>query len=204
MFSNVATTTLLAVLALWVGGLASYLVLRAVSAKALSSMRSSWRLTLENLAPTAVVAALQAVILTVLLSTLLDLGATSTARVLGLALLAGLVFAALNQALVAWFGGVGRFVSVVLVVLTAAGAITSAVPEIFDSVTPLLPLTPALRGLRAVAAGSGTGGGAAAPARGVARGRAGRRRAGHREGNGPYACRPSYPGGPSVRTILGP
>ena len=45
VFSNVATTTLLAVLALWVGGLASYLVLRAVSAKALSSMRSSWRLT---------------------------------------------------------------------------------------------------------------------------------------------------------------
>ena len=162
VFSNVATTTLLAVLALWVGGLASYLVLRAVSAKALSSMRSSWRLTLENLAPAAVVAALQAVILTVLLSTLLDLGATSTARMLGLTLLAGLVFAALNQALVASFGGVGRFVSVVLVVLTAAGAITSAVPEIFDSVTPLLPLTPALEGMRAVAAGAGTGGGAAA------------------------------------------
>lgn len=162
VFSNVATTTLLAVLVLWVGGLASYLVLRAVSAKALSSMRSSWRLTFENLAPAAVVAALQAVILTVLLTSLLDLGAGATARMLGLTLLAGLVFAALNQALVGWFGGVGRFVSVVLVVLTAAAAITSAVPEIFDSVTPLLPLTPALEGMRAVAAGSGTGGGAAA------------------------------------------
>ena len=77
-------------------------------------------------------------------------------------MLAGLVFAALNQALVGWFGGVGRFVSVVLVVLTAAGAITSAVPVVFDSITPLLPLTPALEGLRAVAAGAGTGGGAAA------------------------------------------
>jgi putative membrane protein len=162
VFSNVATTTLLAVLALWVGGLASYLVLRAVSAKALSSMRSSWRLTLENLAPAAVVGALQAVILTVLLTSLLDLGAGASARMLGLTVLAGLVFAALNQALVAWFGGVGRFVSVVLVVLTAAAAITSAVPAIFDSVTPLLPLTPALEGMRAVAAGSGTGGGAAA------------------------------------------
>jgi putative membrane protein len=162
VFSNVATTTLLAVLALWVGGLASFLVLRAVSAKALSSMRSSVRLTLESLLPAGVVAAVQAVILTVLLATLLDLGGVATARMLGLALLAGLVFAALNQALVAWFGGVGRFVSVVLVVLTAAAAITSAVPEVFDSITPLLPLTPALEGMRAVAAGAGSGGGAAA------------------------------------------
>jgi len=162
VFSDVATTTLLAVLALWVGGLASYLVLRAVSAKALSSMKSSVRLTLENLLPGAVVAAVQAVILTVLLSSLLDLGAGATVRLLGLALLAGVVFAALNQALVAWFGGVGRFVSVVLVVLTAAAAITSAVPEIFDSVTPLLPLTPALQGMRAVATGAGSGGGSAA------------------------------------------
>ena len=162
VFSNVATTTLLAVLALWVGGLASFLVLRAVSARALSSMRSSVRLTLESLLPAAVVAAVQAVILTVLLSSLLDLGTGATSRVLGLAVLAGLVFATLNQALVAWFGGVGRFVSVVLVVLTAAAAITSAVPEVFDSVTPLLPLTPALQGLRAIATGAGSGGGAAA------------------------------------------
>lgn len=161
VFSNVATTTLLAVLALWVGGLASYLVLRAVSAKALSSMKSSWRLSLESLLPAAVVAAVQAVVLTVLLDLLLDLSAGQTVRLLGLAVLAGLVFVALNQALVAWFGGVGRFVSVVLVVLTAAAALTSAVPEVFDSITPLLPLTPALQGMRAVVTGNGGGGQAA-------------------------------------------
>ena len=161
VFSNVATTTLLAVLALWVGGLASYLVLRAVSAKALSSMRSSWRLSLESLLPAAVVAGVQAVVLTVLLDLLLDLSAGQTVRLLGLAVLAGLVFVALNQALVAWFGGVGRFVSVVLVVLTAAAALTSAVPEVFDSITPLLPLTPALQGMRAVVTGNGAGGQAA-------------------------------------------
>ena len=74
VFSNVATTTLLAVLALWVGGLASYLVLRAVSARALSSMKPSWRLSLESLLPAAVVAVVQSVVLTVLLTALLDLG----------------------------------------------------------------------------------------------------------------------------------
>jgi putative membrane protein len=161
VFSNVATTTLLAVLALWVGGLASFLVLRAVSARALASMKSSVRLTLESLLPAGVVASVQAVVLTVLTRALLDLGAGQTVRLLGLALLAGWVFVALNQALVAWFGGIGRFVSVVLVVLTAAAALTSAVPEVFDSVTPLLPLTPALQGMRAIATGA-SGGGAAA------------------------------------------
>ena len=161
VFSNVATTTLLAVLALWVGGLASYLVLRAVSAKALSSMKPSWRLNLESLLPAAVVAVVQSVVLTVLLDLLLDLSAGETVRVFGLAALAGLAFVAVNQALVAWFGGVGRFVSVVLVVLTAAAALTSAVPEVFDTITPFLPLTPALQGLRAVVTGNGGGGQAA-------------------------------------------
>jgi putative membrane protein len=65
---------------------------------------------------------------------------------------------ALNQALVAWFGGVGRFVSVILVVLAAAASITSALPAVFDTVQPLLPLTPALEGFRSITtAAGGTG-----------------------------------------------
>lgn len=158
-FSDVATTTLLTVLALWVGGLASFLVLRPVSARALSSMQPSWRLALGSLAPAAVIAAVQAVVLSVLLTALLDLSAGQTVRLLGLSLLAGLTFVALNHALAAWFGGVGRFVSVVLLVLAVAGAITSAVPAFFDAVTPMLPLTPARQGMRAVVTGAGGVGG---------------------------------------------
>ena len=44
IYSDVATTTFLAVIALWIGGLVSYLVLRAVSARVLGSMKPSWRL----------------------------------------------------------------------------------------------------------------------------------------------------------------
>ena len=65
------------------------------------------------------------------------------AQLLPFLLLAGVAFAAVNQALVAWFsrdrplrlGGV-------LVVLAAAGAITSAVPELLDVVTPVPALDP--------------------------------------------------------------
>jgi putative membrane protein len=45
---------------------------------------------------------------------------------------------------------VGRFISVILVVAAAAGAITSAVPAAFDALGPFLPLTPALHGFRAI------------------------------------------------------
>ena len=77
-------------------------------------------------------------------------------------MLAALTFAMINHALVAWFGGVGRFVSVVVIVLAAAGAITSALPEAFDTITPFLPTTPALAGLRAIVSDSAGAGNHAA------------------------------------------
>jgi putative membrane protein len=160
-YADVATTTFLAVVALWVGGLASYLVLRAVSSRVLGSMKPSWRLALEGLAPGAAIATIQAVILTAILDRLLNLSANQVITLLPFAVLTGIAFAAVNHALVAWFGGAGRFVSVIIVVLAAAGAITSAVPELFEAITPFLPLTPALQGFRAITSdGSGAAGAA--------------------------------------------
>ena len=49
-YSDIATTTLLVVLALWLGGLASFMVLRPVTAGVLTSWKPSWRLALEGLA----------------------------------------------------------------------------------------------------------------------------------------------------------
>lgn len=160
-FSNVTTTTFLAVLALWIGALASYLVLRAVSSRVLSSMRSSWRLALAGLLPGLVIGVVQALALAVVLQLLLHLPAGRAVALGAFALLTAVTFVALNHALVAWFGGVGRFLSVALVVVGAAGAVTSAVPASFDTLRPYLPLTPALDGFRAIAA-SGTGASAAA------------------------------------------
>jgi putative membrane protein len=157
-FSNVTTTTFLAVLALWVGALATYLVLRAVTSRVLASMKPSWRLSLEGLLPGALIGVVQAVALTIVLQLLVELPAGRGARLGAFALLTAVTFAAVNHALVAWFGGAGRFASVLLVVVGAAGALTSAVPASFDVLRPFLPLTPALDGFRAIAGGgSGTG-----------------------------------------------
>jgi putative membrane protein len=156
LFADIANTTFLAAIALWLGGLASFIVLRAVPSSVLTSMKASWRLAAEALLPAAGVAAVQAVALTAVLQVLLELNFGQVAQLLPFLLLAGIAFAAVNQALVAWLGGVGRFISVALVVLAAAAAITSATPALLDLVTPFLPVTPALEGSRAIVS-DGTG-----------------------------------------------
>jgi putative membrane protein len=156
LFADIANTTFLAAIALWLGGLASFVVLRAVPSRALTSMKPSWRLAVEALLPGAGIAAVQALALTAVLQVLLELNAGEVAQLLPFLLLVGFCFAAINQALVAWLGGVGRFLSVAMLVLAAAAAITSATPALLDVVTPYLPVTPALEGARAIVShGSG-------------------------------------------------
>ncbi len=158
IFPDEASTTLLMMIALWLGALATFLILRAVPARVLSSMKPSWRLALEGILPAAVVGVVQAGALTAALGALLDLSASAVGVLLGLSIVTALSFAAINHALVAWFGGVGRFISVTVLVIAAAGAITSALPAAFDTIIPFLPTTPALDGLRAIVSdGSGAG-----------------------------------------------
>lgn len=159
LFADIANTTFLSVIALWLGGLASFVVLRAIPSRVLTSMKPSWRLAGDALLPAAGVAVIQSIALTVTLQILLDLSAGQVAGLLPFLTLAGLAFVGLNHALVAWLGGFGRFLSVAAVVLAAATAVTHAIPPFLAQVVPFLPLTPALEGARAIASGgSGAGG----------------------------------------------
>ncbi|MDN5762397.1 MAG: YhgE/Pip domain-containing protein [Microlunatus sp.] len=156
LFADIANTTFLAVLALWLGGLASFVVLRAIPSRVLTSMKPSWRLAAEALLPAAGIAVVQGITLTVVLQNLLELTSYQTAQLLPFTLLAALAFVAVNHALVAWLGGVGRFISVAAVVLSAAAAITDAIPMSLQQLVGTLPMTPALEGTRAIVSG-GTG-----------------------------------------------
>ena len=161
LFADIANTTFLTVLALWLGALASFVVLRAIPARVLTSMKPSWRLAGEALLPAAGIAAVQAIALTAVLQILLGLSAGQVLALLPFTLLAGLTFVAVNHALVAWLGGVGRFVSITAVVLATASAITQAVPPFLGQIVPFLPLTPALEGARAIVTDSVGAGGSA-------------------------------------------
>lgn len=150
LLPQAGSTSLLMVLALWIGALATFLVVQAVSAGTWMSSRPSWQLALLSMAPGAAVATVQAVALTVVGQVVLDLAPVRVLQLLALLLLIGFAFVGINHALAAWLGGVGRIISVAAVVLTAAGSIISAVPALFDAIRPFLPLSPALDAVRAL------------------------------------------------------
>lgn len=155
-----STLALLIMLALWVGGLVTYTVLKPIPASTLLSTKSSVAVWLRGLVPGVIVGLLQAVVLSILAVSVLDIDAVKGFDIAVLTFVSALVFMVLNFALVAWFGGVGRFLSVIAVVLAVAGRTIGAVPGFFDFVAPILPLTPAMNGFAAIAAGT-TGVGAA-------------------------------------------
>ncbi|MDN5807182.1 MAG: YhgE/Pip domain-containing protein [Brevibacterium sp.] len=155
-----STLALLIMLALWVGGLVTYTVLKPIPASTLLSTKSSFAVWLRGLVPGVLVGLLQALVLSILAVSVLDIDAIQGFDIAVLTFVSALVFMVLNFALVAWFGGVGRFLSVIAVVLAVAGRTIGAVPGFFDFVAPILPLTPAMNGFAAIAAGT-TGVGAA-------------------------------------------
>lgn len=152
----------LAALALWLGGLASFVVLGAVPRRALGSTRSSVALALGAFAPGALVGAVQGLALSAVLGFALDLSAGGWAAFTVLAVLAGVAFAAVNQGLVAVFGGVGRFIAVLVAVVGLAGAVVSTVPALVVDLFTASPLSAALHGLQGVVTGESGAGTAAA------------------------------------------
>lgn len=148
-----AATALLMVLALWLGGLATCLVIRAVALKTLISTRPTWQLVLHAFAPGFGIGVAQAVALTVIGQIVLDLSAGTVLAVFGLLILGAAVFTSINHALTAWLGGAGRIISVAMVTLTAAASIMSATPTFFHSLAPFSPLKPILDALKIVISG---------------------------------------------------
>ncbi|KQM16095.1 hypothetical protein ASF83_09390 [Plantibacter sp. Leaf171] len=142
-----------AVLALWLGALASFLVLRPAPTRAFGSTRSSLRLALGAFVPAGAIGMLQGLLVAVITAPLLDLDPAGWSAYAGIAVLAGLAFAAANQALNALFGGAGRFVSMIVAIVGLATGIIATVPQVLDQLLAFLPIAPALGGLQAIAIG---------------------------------------------------
>lgn len=154
LFGSSIVPFLLAV-ALWIGGLATFLVLGAWPARALGSTRSSLALALRAFAPGALIGVVQGVLLTVAMAGALHLSPGRWVALGGIAALAGVAFAAVNQGLVALLRGLGRFASVVIAVVGLATVVVSTVPAVLQSLFGLLPPAPALSAMQAVTTGSG-------------------------------------------------
>ena len=151
---------LLAMLALWFGGLASFIALQAVPRHALSSRRPSALLALRSLAPVAAIGAAQGLLVAIVVQFAADYDAGAWWTFAGLAVVAGVAFAAVNQALVAVFGGAGRWVSALIGVLAVATGVVSTIPGVLASIASLMPTAPAYNAMLAAltpAGGLGAG-----------------------------------------------
>lgn len=152
--------------ALWLGAVALFLLLRPVTARALASTASSGRLVFRTLSRAGALALAQAVPLVALLHLTLDVSWASLPATLAFSALLAIVFAAVHFALTALFGRFGIVISLVLLALQLAvmpGLLPGpAVSAPFQFVSSVLPLGHAVAGMQAVVAGSGGAAGAAA------------------------------------------
>lgn len=138
---------LLAAVVLWFGGLASFIVMRAHTARTLTSRRASATLALRSFAPAAAIGAGQGVLVALIVQFVASYDAAAWWAFAGTAVVAGVAFAAVNQALVALFGGIGRWVSALVGVVAVATGLISTVPGWLASIGAALPTAPAFAGL---------------------------------------------------------
>ncbi|MFJ8893340.1 YhgE/Pip family protein [Leifsonia sp. NPDC102414] len=136
--------------ALWLGALATFLVLQAVSRRAILTTRASGRIALDGFLPAAAIGAVQGVFVAGIMQFALSLDVGHWFGFAGVAMAVGVAFAAVNHGLVALLGGIGRFVSMLVVVVTLAAGIVSTVPGFFTSAMQWFPTSAAITAFRGV------------------------------------------------------
>ena len=138
---------LLATVVLWFGGLASFLAIRAFTARALTSRRSSASLALRGLAPAAAIGAAQGLLVALVVQIVAAYDPARWWGFAGVAVLTGVAFAAVNQALVAVLGGFGRWVAALVGVAALGAGIISTLPGWLAGLAGILPTSPAATAL---------------------------------------------------------
>lgn len=150
-----AAAALFVALALWACALGTYILTRAVPAAVQTSREPTWRIIARAAMPGTTIAVLAALVLSVALAPVLDLGFGRWLAFLAVTLLAALAFVALNQAATAIFKRPGRIASLAVLVLTVATGVISTIPGPLHTLGGYLPTHGAVLALRAVIAGSG-------------------------------------------------
>ncbi|MGO8685240.1 MAG: YhgE/Pip family protein [Thermoleophilia bacterium] len=145
-------------LALWVGALMAYFIIRPLGGRALASTLPDYQVALSSLWPALAVSSLQAVVMLLVLQFALGLHPVNVLAFYGFTLVSALCFTTILQWLSATFGPVGKFVAVVLLMLqltSSAGTFPlQLVPKFFRVINPVLPMTYVVQGLRQAISGN--------------------------------------------------
>ncbi|WBU39294.1 YhgE/Pip domain-containing protein [Homoserinibacter sp. YIM 151385] len=146
---------------LWAGAIAIALMLPAVSRRVLASTAATGRILGSRLGLALAATAAQAVLLVALLHTVLGVAWSALPATLGFSLLTAGAFTALHHLLTTWLGRTGIVVSLLLLglQLVATGGLypVQALAEPFRSLSEVLPLTAAVRGMQGIVTGGPAG-----------------------------------------------
>ncbi|MGW5680372.1 YhgE/Pip family protein [Nonomuraea sp. NPDC003754] len=144
-------------LALWVGAMIAYMVLRPLNPRLLAGSAGALRVALSGWVPAFALGAAQVGVLLAVLRFALGLEAAHWAGVAGLLLLATGAFMALVQAVNALLGAPGRVVALALLMLqltSAAGTYPiETSPGFFQTISPWLPMSWLVSALRRLISG---------------------------------------------------
>lgn len=149
-----SSVPLFASVALWLGALATFLVLQALSRRALLTSRAAGLIAVDGLAPAAAIGVVQGLLVAGIMQPAMHLSVGAWFGFAAVSVAAAVCFAAVNHGLVALLGGVGRFLAMLVVVVTLASGIVSTAPGFFGTVMAWLPTSPAITALQGVVDGS--------------------------------------------------
>jgi len=145
---------LLMAIVLLLGALATYLVIAPVTARALTSRRSSVRLALGGLIPGVIVGAVQGLAIAGIAQLVMRLDAGAWFALAGISVLAGVSFAAVVQGVVAVLRNAGRLVIALVAAIALAAGIISTAPALLLDLAGVLPTAAASSALGAIESGA--------------------------------------------------
>ncbi len=109
-------------LACWIGAYVLFLLVRPLSPRALAALQSPFRVALGGWLPPALFGAVQATLVFVAVVLGLGIDAAHPWLTVGFLILTSFTFVAILHALSAWFGAVGKFLGLVLMVVQLVSA----------------------------------------------------------------------------------
>jgi putative membrane protein len=144
-------------LALWVGALLVFFILKPLPDRAIASGANPLVCAVASYLPGAALGIAQAIILLAVVQLGLGLRPVNPLATYAFAVVTSLVFVAILQALNGAFGAVGKLISIVMLMLqlTSAGGTfpTQLIPSFFQAIHPFLPMSYVVAGLRQTISG---------------------------------------------------
>lgn len=149
-------------LALFVGGLITWLLLRPLPNRALATPVAGWRIALSGYAPALMIGVAQVAVLLAVVHLGLGLSWSTAIGTFAFTVLVAAAFLAVQQMLTAVLGSAAGKVAIIallMIQLTSASGTypVETTPEVFRAMHPYLPMTYAITGLRELLTGGTEG-----------------------------------------------